>query len=97
MSDPRSARFGSNDTDATVAANLWLVTVEPMPAKSKGHVAFIGDHEYMMVDGSLYRADVRQTMVNGARPGPTLGSQAGWGVCLESVEAGRRAAGKVRT
>jgi hypothetical protein len=40
-----------------------------MPAKSKGHVAFIADHEYRMVDGSLYRADVRQTMVNGARPG----------------------------
>jgi hypothetical protein len=40
-----------------------------MPAKSKGHVAFIGDHEYMMVDGSLYRADVRRTMVDGARQG----------------------------
>ena len=50
-------------------ANLRLVTVEPMPAKSKGHVAFIGDYEYRMVDGSLYRADVRQTMVNGVRLG----------------------------
>jgi hypothetical protein len=39
-----------------------------MPEKSKHHVLFSGNHEYLLVDGDLRRAFVSRPLVNGARP-----------------------------
>ncbi len=44
--------------------------------KSKGHVEFIGDREFYMVDGQLFRAKIAKPLVGDRREGEfvTLGT-----------------------
>ncbi len=45
------------------------------PTPSKGHVAFIGEHEYYVLDGRAYKAPIEANIVDGYRLGEFVTAQ----------------------
>lgn len=61
-----------------------------MKKKSKGHVAFIGEHEYYKIGNELYRAPADKPLVEERRRGQfvTAGEGVAFALRMARLEAG---------